>query len=236
MRITRLTIGAPVLTTVLFILIFGYSLGTQIEEISSFSYIVYIIPGLTAMAAMTNAFSNSSTSLFMARIDRSVENMVTSPIPPLQIVLGFVIGGLLRGLLVGWITLIVAWLMTDASVHSPPLVLAYLLLSSLLFSSLGIIWALLANEWDDLGHFSSFVMTPAIYLGGVFYSITMLPPFWARLSLFNPVLYLISGFRFALLGVSDVSPIQSIAVSLTLAALSFGLAVWMFYRGYKIII
>jgi ABC-2 type transport system permease protein len=194
------------------------------------------LPGLAGMGVITNAYSNSSTSLFMARIDRSIENIVTAPISPLRIVLAFVVGGVSRGLVVGGVTLIVAALMTDLPLESLPLLLLMLLVLSITFSSLGIVSALWAEDWDHLATMSTFFITPSVYLGGVFYSIGMLPPLWRKISLLNPMLYLIDAFRASILGVSDLPLVFSVGVSVVLAAAALGTAVWLFRIGYKIIV
>lgn len=229
------TIGAPVLSTVLFILIFGYSLGSRIDSISGVRYILYILPGLIAMSVMTNSYSNSSSSLFMSRIDHSIENILATPVTPLEIVLSFTVGGILRGVLVGVVALIAACLLTSLTVQNLLLTFFYLVALSTLFSSLGILAGLWADNWDQLGFFSSFVLTPLVYLGGVFYSVRMLPPFWQRLSLGNPILYFVEGFRYSILGVSDIAVSISIGVIVILAVLSVGMGVLLFRVGYKLI-
>jgi len=235
-RMTAQTIAPAVVTTTLFVLIFGYSLGQGIREVSGFSYIQYILPGLIGMAVITNAYSNSSNSLFMARIDRSIESLLVAPVSPFQIVGAFVIGGVLRGLTVGGVTLAVGSLLTGVSIHSPFQVCVFFLIASTLFSSLGVIAALCATMWDHLSTFSTFVITPFTYLGGVFYSIQMLPDFWKKISLLNPILYLIDGFRFAILGISDIPMVTAAAVSSALAVASLGIAIWLFQRGFRIIL
>ncbi|MBI2082106.1 MAG: ABC transporter permease [Deltaproteobacteria bacterium] len=229
------TIATPVLTTALFILIFGYSLGSQIKTISSFSYILYILPGLTGMAVLSNSYSNSSTSLFMARIDQSIENIITSPLSPTRIVIAFVIGGMIRGVIVGTVILLVASVITPLSVSSIFLTGLNIVIGSLLFSSLGIISGLMSEEWDQLALVSNFIITPLTYLGGVFYSVQMLPSPWQGLSHLNPIFYLIDGFRYSILGISDISPAISFPVGIGLAVLVLTIAIQLFRSGYKII-
>ena len=235
-RLAGQTIAPPVITTSLFILIFGYSLGAGIREISGFRYILYILPGLAGMAVITNSYSNSSTSLFMARVDRSIENIVAAPIPHHHIVAAFVLGGMIRGMTVGFVTLLVGFFLTPLSLHSLLLTFFYLLFVSGTFSSLGIISALWAEDWDHLATFSNFVITPFIYLGGVFYSAKMLPPVWQLVSYGNPMLYLIEGFRYAILGVSDISPVVAGSVTLVLAITTLAIAVHLFRIGYKLVV
>jgi len=235
-RLAAQTIAPPIIMTLLFVVIFGYSLGQGIQTVLGLPYIVYILPGLAGMGVITNSYSNSSTSLFMARIDRSIENIVVAPIAPIKIALAFVIGGVTRGVAVGGVTLLVASLLTDLAFHHLLLMVVLLLALATTFSSLGIVSALWAEDWDHLATFSNFFITPMIYLGGVFYSIATLPPLWQKVSYANPMLYLIDGFRFSVLGVSDLSPILTIGISVGLAAVAFSLAVWLFRVGYKIIV
>ncbi|MBI1909601.1 MAG: ABC transporter permease [Deltaproteobacteria bacterium] len=237
-RFTRLaaqTIAPPVITTLLFILIFGYSLGEKITTIHGFSYILYILPGLAVMGVMTNSFSNSSTSLFMARMDRSIENILVAPLSYFQIVASFVIGGVTRGLVVGIMTLLVAVIMTGMTFHSYAGTIFFLTLIAAIFSSLGIIAALWAEDWDHLATFTNFVITPFLYLGGVFYSIEMLPPFWKKVSYANPIFYLVDGFRRQVLGVSDLPLTYSLGMLLILSLGFFLLAVRLFQKGWKLI-
>lgn len=235
-RLASQTIIPPVLTTVLFVIIFGYSLGEGIESVSGFPYIIYILPGLAGMAVITNAYANSSTSLFMARVDRSIENIVVCPISHFRIVAAFLLGGVIRGTVVGAATLAAASLLTGLEIRSFPLVVFYLTTLASIFSALGIVSALWAEDWDHLAVFSNFVITPSIYLGGVFYSIRMLPPLWQKLSMGNPMLYLVDGFRFAILGVSDISPFITTGVVLGLTGLTLAAVLWLFRIGYKLVV
>lgn len=234
-RMTSQTIAPAVIITTLFILIFGYSLGQGIQEVSGFPYIHYILPGLVGMAVINNAYSNSSTSLFMTKIDRSIEGILVAPVSSLQVVTSFVIGGVLRGLVVGGVTLVVGALLTKLGVQNLLLVGCFLVATSVIFSSLGVIAALWARSWDHLATISTFVITPFVYLGGVFYSLQMLPKRWQQVSLGNPMLYLIDGFRFAILGISDIPLSVSLIVSLVLAVGCLGIATWLFKRGYRLI-
>lgn len=233
-RLSGQTIAPPIITTLLFILIFGYSLGSRIKEVSGVGYILFILPGLAAMGVVNNAYANTSTSLFMARMDRSIENMLTCPLSPLQLVSAFVIGGLMRGLLVGLMTLLVATLTVHLEVHHWPHTILVIALSSVLFSSLGILSALWSEGWDQIATFTTFILTPFIYLGGVFYSIHMLPSFWQKVSLFNPIFYLVDATRWAVLGKSDIDYWYSLAFLSGAALLSYLSCVGLFRRGYKL--
>ena len=234
-RLSGQTIAPPIISTLLFILIFGYSLGSRIKQIGGFDYILFILPGLAAMGVVNNAYANSSTSLFMARMDRSIENMVTCPLSPLQLVTAFVIGGLMRGLAVGLLTIAVGIFTVHFQVHHWPHTILVIALSSILFSSLGILSALWAEGWDQIATFTTFIITPFIYLGGVFYSIHMLPAFWQKVSLFNPIFYLVDATRWALLGHSDIPYWYSLAFLGGTAFSSYALCVYLFKKGYKLL-
>lgn len=235
-RLAAQTIAPPVITTILFVVIFGYSLGSQIEKISGFPYIIYLLPGLSGMGVITNSYSNSSTSLFMARIDRSIENILVAPLSHLKIVTAFVIGGMTRGLVVGGVTLLAAAILTGLTVEHLLFSILFLVLISTVFSSLGIISALWAEDWDHLATFSNFVITPFVYLGGVFYSVTMLPGIWQKISYANPMFYMIDGFRWAVLGRGDLSPWLAGGVTLALAVGTLSAAVALFRVGYKLVV
>lgn len=234
-RLSKQTVFPPVLTTLLFVLIFGYSLGSRIREIHGFSYIVFILPGLAAMGVLTNSYANTSTSLYMARLDRSIENILASPLSSVQIVTAFVVGGLLRGVIIGTVTLLVASFCVSMPWPHAAASLLVILLSSVTFSSLGILSALWAESWDHIATFTNFVITPFVYLGGVFYSISMLPPFWHKVSLANPIFYAVDALRWATLGVGDVPLWISLSVLGLAAFCSFGACVLLFKRGYKLI-
>ena len=236
MRLAGQTIAPPVIMTTLFVVIFGYSLGSKIETISGFPYIIYILPGLAAMGAITNAYSNSSTSLFMARMDRSIDNILVAPLSPFQIVAAFVIGGTTRGLLVGGVTLLAAKILTGFMIHNAILGFVILALISAIFSSLGVVSALWAEDWDHLATMSNFVITPFVYLGGVFYSVSMLPGIWQKVSFVNPMFYFIEAFRWAILSVGDISPWISGGVTAGIAVVVLLLTVSLFKRGYKLIV
>lgn len=234
-RLAGQTIAPPILTTLLFIFIFGYSLGSRIREIGGFPYIFFILPGLASMGVINNAYANTSTSLFMARMDRSIENMLVCPLSSTQLVTAFVIGGMIRGLVVGSLTFLVAMIAIGLQIHHWPHTLLVLSLTSILFSSLGILSALWSEGWDQIASFTTFVITPFIYLGGVFYSIHMLPPFWHKVSLINPIFYLVDAMRYAVLGHSDISFKISLGFLTVTTLITFSLSIYLFRRGYKLV-
>lgn len=234
-RLIRQTVFPPIITTGLFILIFGFSLGDKIREIHGFSYILYIIPGLAAMGVMVNAHTNTSVALYMSRFDQSIDNMLTAPLRPIELVTAFIWGGLARGLLIGFITLTVSLLLLKHPPFNIWVILFFFILQSIFFGCWGIIGALRANSWDNLATTQNLIITPLVYLGGVFYSIDLLPPFWRKVSMFNPLLYMIDGTRYGVLGIHDLPLWQSMALSLALALGMFGLCVYLFQKGYRLV-
>lgn len=204
MRIWPQTLLPPSITMALYFLIFGNLVGSRIGEMAGIAYIDYIVPGLIMMSVITNSYSNVASSFFGNKFQRSVEEMVVSPMPSWVILSGFVIGGMARGLLVGLIVTIVSMFFTQVHIAHPILTILVVFLTAALFSLAGFINALLANKFDDISIVPTFVLTPLTYLGGVFYSIHSLPTFWQHVSLLNPVLYMVNTFRYGILGVSDV--------------------------------
>lgn len=236
LRLSGQTVAPPVILTILFIVIFGYSLGERIREISGFPYIVYILPGLACMGVVNNSFANCTTSLFVSKMDRSIENILVSPISSFQIVSAYIIGGIVRGILVGAITLTIATLLIKLPIASYAWTFVFMALISTVFASLGVITALWARDWDSLSTITNFIIIPSVYLGGVFYSIHMLPKTWQIVSSLNPLFYMIDGFRWAVLGKADFPLILTASVTLVFALGIFSIAVYLFKRGYKLIV
>lgn len=205
LRLWAQTLLPPAITAMLYFIIFGKLIGSQIQEIMGFSYMEYITPGLIMMSIITNAYANTSSSFFMAKFSRSVEEMLVSSMPSHVILFGYVLSGALRGLLEGILVLLIAFLFTPLVMIHPLFVGMMAILSSLLFSLGGMINGLFAKRFDDISFIPIFVLTPLTYLGGVFYSIHQLPHFWQTLSIFNPILNMVSSFRYGMLGISDVN-------------------------------
>ena len=203
-RIWIQTILPPAITIALYFIIFGEIIGTQIEDINGFKYMDYIVPGLILMAVITNAYANVVSSFFSAKFHHSVEEMLVSPLPNYIILLGFVSGGLARGIIVGIVATIVSMFFSELHIHSYPVTFAVFILTSILFALAGFINAAYARSFDDITIIPTFVLTPLIYLGGVFYSIKMLPEIWQNISLVNPILYMVNAFHYGILGVSDI--------------------------------
>ena len=203
-RIWVQTILPPAITTTLYFIIFGRLIGEQIGEMEGVSYIDYIVPGLILMAVITNSYANVVSSFYQAKFQHHIEELLVSPVPNWVILLGYVSGGVARGLAVGVLVMGVSFVFTEPKMHSLPLTFVVVVLTSVLFALGGLINAVYATSFDDIAIVPNFVLTPLTYLGGVFYSIELLSPFWQGVSLFNPILYMVNAFRFGLLGLSDI--------------------------------
>jgi ABC-2 type transport system permease protein len=211
----------PAITMALYFVIFGNLIGSQIGKMHDFNYMQYIAPGLIMMSVITNSYTNVVSSFFSTKFMRSVEELLVSPVPNSIILLGYVIGGVARGLCVGLIVTMLALFFTDLHIHHLGVTVAIVFLTAVLFSLGGFVNAVYANSFDDVTIVPTFVLTPLTYFGGVFYSISMLPPVWQNLSLANPILYMVNTFRYGILGVSDVSVVGAFcAISLCVITLA----------------
>ncbi|MYM61793.1 ABC transporter permease [Pseudomaricurvus sp. HS19] len=204
MRIWVQTLVPPVITMALYFIIFGSLIGSRIGTMSGFSYMEFVVPGLIMMAVLTNSYSNVVSSFYSAKFQHSVEELLVSPTPNYIILLGYVLGGVARGLAVGFIVTMISMLFTRLQVHHIGVTVAIVIMTSVLFSLMGFVNAVYANSFDDISIVPTFVLTPLTYLGGVFYSISMLPEFWQGVSQLNPILYMVNAFRYGILGVSDI--------------------------------
>ncbi len=215
MLIAVQTILPPAITTILYFIIFGQLIGEQLGDMAGFRYIDFIVPGLILMAVISNSYANTVSSFYGSKFQRYIEEMLVSPLPNWVILAGFVSGGLARGVIVGIVVTGVALFFSDIQIYSYSVTFAVFILTAILFSLAGFINAVYANTFDDISIIPTFVLTPLTYLGGVFYSINLLPEFWQHVSLVNPVLYMVNAFRYGLLGVSDIS--LSVAFGIILA-------------------
>lgn len=204
-RIWVQTVLPPAISVGLYFIIFGELIGSQINDIDGYKYMDYIVPGLILMSVITNAYANVVSSFFSSKFHHSVEEMLVSPLPNNIILMGFVSGGLARGIIVGITVTLVSMFFSDFQIHSYSITIAVFILTSILFALAGFINAAYAKSFDDITIIPTFVLTPLTYLGGIFYSIKMLPDFWQNISLANPILYMINAFRYGLLGVSDIN-------------------------------
>ena len=205
LRIWLQTLLPPAITMSLYFVIFGSVIGKRIGEMSGINYMSYIAPGIIMMSIITNTYGNVVSSFFGAKFQKHIEEILVSPTPNIIILAGYVGGGVCRGLLVGLIVTGVALCFTPLKIHSLSVAITVVLLTATLFSLLGFINGIFARNFDDIAIVPTFVLTPLTYLGGIFYSIDLLPPFWKEISLLNPVLYMVNAFRYGFLGVSDVN-------------------------------
>ena len=203
-RIWIQTIVPPGITMTLYFIIFGNLIGRRIGEMGGFDYMQFIAPGLIMMSVITNSYGNVVSSFFGAKYGKHIEEMLVSPMSNATIIIGHVAGGVIRGLMVGALVTIIALGFTSLTVEHPLITFSMVLLTSIVFALLGFVNAVFANKFDDISIIPTFVLTPLTYLGGVFYSITLLPEFWQKVSLGNPILYMVNAFRYGILGVSDI--------------------------------
>ena len=204
-RIWVQTLLPPAITMALYFIIFGKLIGEQIGDMEGFRYIDFIVPGLILMSVISNSYANTVSSFYFSRWNKHIDELLIAPVPNWLILAGFVGGGVARGVSVGIIVTIVASFFSDLAIHSYAVTMTVFVLTSILFSLAGFINGVFANSFDDISIIPTFVLTPLTYLGGVFYSISLLSDFWQTVSMANPVLYMVNAFRFGLLGVSDIS-------------------------------
>lgn len=223
MRIWVQTLLPPAITMALYFVIFGGLIGSRIGEMGGYDYMQYIVPGLVMMAVITNAYANVVSSFFSIKFQHSIEELLVSPVPNHVILAGFVVGGVIRGMLVGVIVTLMSLPFTQLLVHHPGIMLLVVVLTAVVFSLGGFINAIYATKFDDISIVPTFILTPLTYFGGVFYSIDLLPPFWQMVSLANPVVYMVNAYRYGILGVSDVGVELSIGM---LCLFTAGLYVW----------
>ena len=217
-RIWPQTLLPPAITMVLYFVIFGSLIGARIGDMDGFSYMDYIVPGLIMMSVITNSYSNVVSSFFSTKFQRSIEELLVSPVSPHVIVIGFALGGITRGLAVAVIVTLLSMFFTDLQVHHLGVTVLVITLTASIFALGGFINAVFARNFDDISIIPTFVLTPLTYLGGVVYSINLLSPFWQTLSLANPVLHMVNAFRYGILGVSDIR--IGVAISFMLVAVA----------------
>lgn len=230
-RIWIQTVLPPMVTTALYFVIFGQLIGSRLGEMDGHPYVDFIFPGLILMSVISNSYANVVSSFYNAKFQRHVEELLISPVANWVILAGYVAGGVARGLVVGTAVTLVAMAFTDVRVHSIPITFTVFLLTSVLFATAGFVNAVFANSFDDISVVPTFVLTPLTYLGGVFYSVHLLPEFWQRVSLANPVLYMINAFRYGLLGVSDIRLGTALLLIAGFIAVLVAFALWLLRRG-----
>jgi len=231
LRIWGQTIVPPAITMTLYFIIFGELIGRRIGEMEGFTYMQYIVPGLVIMSVITNSYGNMVSSFFGAKFGKHIEELLISPLPNWVILAGYVTGALMRGLMVGAVVMAVSLFFTPIEVQHPLVMFTVLLLTAIVFALAGMVNAIFAQKFDDIAIIPTFVLAPLTYLGGVFYSISLLPAFWQNVSVVNPILYMVNGFRYGMLGVSDVSLVMTYGVIVIAGALLFTWCMILLNRG-----
>ncbi len=234
LRIWMQTLLPPAITMSLYFVIFGALIGSRIGEMGGFSYMEFVVPGLIMMSVITNAYSNVVSSFFGAKFQRFVEEILVSPMSNNTVLWGYVLGGVARGLLVGLIVTLLSLFFTRLHIQHTLVTVAIVLMTSVMFSLAGFINAVYANNFDDVSIVPVFVLTPLTYLGGVFYSIDMLPEFWANVSRLNPMLYIVNAFRYGVLGVSDVDVGTAFAMVAVFTLLAYGYCMHLLNSGKRL--
>ena len=231
LRIWVQTLLPPVITQTLYFVIFGSFIGSRIGDIQGVSYMAFIVPGLVMMAVINSSYSNVVSSFFSAKFQRSIEELLVSPTSNTVILTGYITGGILRGLIVGFLVFLVSVFFTRPVIYSLPMIMFFIFLTAVVFALAGFLNAVFAKKFDDISIFPTFILIPLTYLGGVFYSIRTLPVFWQKLSQLNPILYMVNGFRYGFYGFSDVSVSTSVFVLLFFVALLTGLNIYFLRKG-----
>ena len=231
LRIWGQTIVPPAITMTLYFIIFGELIGRRIGEMGGFTYMQYIVPGLVIMSVITNSYGNMVSSFFGAKFGKHIEELLISPLPNWVILAGYVTGALMRGLMVGAVVMAVSLFFTPIEVQHPLVMFTVLLLTAIVFALAGMVNAIFAQKFDDIAIIPTFVLAPLTYLGGVFYSISLLPAFWQNVSVVNPILYMVNGFRYGMLGVSDVSLVMTYGVIVIAGVILFTWCMILLKRG-----
>jgi len=233
-RVASQTLLTPIITASLYLFVFGATLGERLSVLEGFSYAQFVIPGLILMGVINNSFANTSSSLFMSRYLGGIVDLLVTPVSPPQFIMAYTLAAMLRGLLVGSVVCLISMLFATLPWQDPLLAILMAMLASFLFAQFGLIAAIYAHNFDTLSMYSNFCILPLIYLGGVFYPISILPDPWENLSYLNPLFYLIDGFRHALLGVGDTSYLMAFSVSGAIALGLFCWAAWLIGKGYRL--
>jgi ABC-2 type transport system permease protein len=233
-KIKRQTLGAPLLETFLYISVFGAALGSRIDQLHGVDYVVFIIPGLIMMAWATNAFSNNSSSLLQQKFQRSIDDQLSSPASPLELLLALSLGGFLRGMIVAVLTFAAARVLVDIPIEHIEILIPGLFLVGFFFSQLGVLVGLRAEQFDDVSFYQTFILQPLIFLGGVFYSATLLPEPFETLTKFDPVYYMIGLVRYGFIGYSETNIALSLLFLVVASAALFAFNLRLFDRGYRL--
>ncbi|MFT4937257.1 MAG: ABC-2 type transport system permease protein [Paraglaciecola sp.] len=234
LRIWVQTLVPPAITMTLYFVIFGNLIGSRIGQMGGFSYMEFIVPGLIMMAVITNSYANVCSSFYSAKFQRNIEEILVAPVSNWIIIVGFVGGGVARAMIIGVIVTCVSLFFVDIQIFNFPVIIITLLLTSILFSTAGLINAIFAKTFDDISIIPTFVLTPLTYLGGVFYSLSLLPEVWQWISKINPIVYMVNGFRYGFLGVSDVNYLVSLALLVLFNVILLNVAHSLIKRGVGI--
>jgi ABC-2 type transport system permease protein len=234
LRIWVQTLVPPVITMSLYFVIFGNLIGSRIGEMNGFNYISFIVPGLIMMSVITNSYSNVASSFYSAKFQLSIEELLVAPVPNYVIIWGYIGGGVIRGLMVGFLVTCVSLFFVELQIANLFILILSVILTAILFSIGGLLNAIFARTFDDISIIPTFVLTPLTYLGGVFYSISLLPPFWQGVSHFNPVFYMINAFRYGFLGVADVSLLWSFTVIIAFIVVLYSVVAVLLKKGVGI--
>ena len=231
MRIWGQTIVPPAITATLYFIIFGRLIGSRIGDMNGYTYLQYIAPGLIMMNVITTSYGNVVSSFFGAKFGKHIEELLVSPLPNSLIVVGYMTGGMVRGLLVGSVVTVIALAFTHLHVQHPLIIVAAVLITSMVFSLAGMLNALFAKNFDQISFIPTFVLTPLTYFGGVFYTITLLPTWAQHLSHLNPILYMVNAFRYGFIGISDVDISLAFGIMVGAAVALFGTLQYLLYKG-----
>lgn len=228
------SIVSPVLSTSLYFIVFGAAIGSRIDEIEGVSYGAFIVPGLIMLTVLQQSIQNAGFGIYFPKFIGTIFEVLSAPLSSLEIVIGYVGAAAAKSLLIGLIILATSFFFVDLRIEHPVWMVAFLLLSAISFSLLGFILGIWARSFEQLNLVPLLVVTPLVFLGGSFYSITMLPAFWQKVSMFNPVLYLVSGFRWSFFGEADVPVTASLAAIIIFAGACLAIVWWMFRTGYRL--
>lgn len=231
MRIWPQTLLPPAITMALYFVIFGNLIGSRIGEMDGYDYMDFIVPGLIMMSVITNSYSNVVSSFFSLKFQKNIEEILVSPVPNWVVLLGYVTGGVVRGLAVGFIVTLLSLGFTDLQIHNVAITASVVMLTAVVFALGGFINAVFARSFDDISIVPTFVLTPLTYLGGVFYSISLLPEFWQGVSQINPILYMVNAFRYGILGVSDISIMNAFLMVAVSIAILFAVSLHLLNSG-----
>jgi ABC-2 type transport system permease protein len=228
------SVVSPVISTSLYFIVFGAAVGSRIQEIDGVSYGAFITPGLIMLTLLTQCIGNGSFGIYFPKFTGTIYELLSSPVSMTEIVLGYVGAAATKGMMIGLIILATAWMFVDLSIAHPLVMLLFFILTAVTFSLFGFIIGIWAKDFEQLNLIPMLVIPPLVFLGGSFYSVNMLPPFWQAVSHFNPVLYLISGFRWSFFEIADVNPVVSFSIIIVFLAVLMSLLTWIFKTGYRL--